>query len=229
MKNANKKSGGAILVCGIVVAIIMCSFVMVPYNWDRVMENAQKDFSRVITNQVVSKTIDAFLLNDYGRTELQEINWYARENFFQTHSPWNMEEYRSAAYATFTAWDGKSPITPECYAYYYFQSSGIDTAIARPFQNFRESMMNMAKNYLSNPNNLNSIYEIYKPMLVIKFKDKGDLLLKAKTSIEIYLSGKGSELKKYDQEFLQRREAEGGKTIIKEYYILLDDLIYAIQ
>jgi hypothetical protein len=90
-------------------------------------------------------------------------------------------------------------------------------------------MMNMAKNYLSNPNNLNSVYELYKPMLVIKFKDKGDLLLKAKTSIEVYLSGKGSELKKYDREFLQRREAEGGKTIIKEYYMLLDDLIYAIQ
>ncbi|MFZ2150450.1 MAG: hypothetical protein WAZ12_05530 [Candidatus Absconditicoccaceae bacterium] len=200
----------------------------IPYNWDGVVEKAQKDFSKVITNQIVSKTIDSFLSNGYYQPQLKELNWFARENFLQAHSPWNMEEYRVAAYATFTAWDGKSSITPESYAYYYFKSGGIDTAIARPFQNFRNSIIEIAKEYLSDPDNLNSIYQLYKPMLVIKFKDRRDVLLTARTSIELYLSGRGSELSKYDREFLQRREAEGGKSIIQEYYALLDDLIFAI-
>ncbi len=207
---------------------MLCFAFTIPYNWDGVVEKAQKDFSRVITNQIVSKTIDAFLLDGYYQPQLKELNWSARENFLQAHSPWNMEEYRTVAYATFTAWDGKTSLTTDSYAYYYFKSGGIDTAVARPFQNFRNSIMEIAKEYLSNPDNLNSIYQLYKPMLVIKFKDRKDVLLKASASIELYLSGRGSELTKYDREFFQRREAEGGKIIIQEYYALLDDLMFSI-
>lgn len=209
------------------VALVLFAFT-IPYNWDGVVEKAQKDFSRVITNQIVSKTIDDFLTRSYGGDQLKQINWSARENFLQTYSPWDMEEYRTAAYATFTAWDGNTPLTTDSYAYYYFKSGGIDTAVARPFQNFRSSIMQIAKAYLSNPDNLTSIYKLYKPMLVIKFKDRMDLLLKARTCIELYLSGRSSELSKYDREFLQRREAEGGRLIIQEYYALIDDLIFAI-
>lgn len=209
------------------VVLVLFAFT-IPYNWDEVVEKAQKDFSRVITNQIVSKTIDDFISHGCSRTELQELNWFARENFLQTYSPWDMEEYRKVAYATFTAWDGNTPLTTDSYAYYYFESGGIDTAVARPFQNFRSSIIQIAKTYLSNPDNLASIYKFHKPMLVIKFKDRRDLLLTARTCIELYLSGKSSELNKYDREFLQRREAEGGKLIIQEYYALIDDLIFAI-
>ncbi len=194
--------------------------------WDVKISDAKKDFTKVLTKEIVEKTINDFLADRYYHSTLQELNWVARENFLQANSPWEMPEYRKIAYATFTAWDGEEPINN--YSLYYFQDAKVDTIIARPFLNFRRAIIEIAKEYLANENNLTALYTIYKPMLVEKCKGKKEMIENTRTSITIFLSGRGEQLKKYDLEFLQRRQAEGGDKIISTYLALIDDLLLSI-